>query len=68
MPEVRLRYSYDETFHTDNVAHNAAGRVSDFSGAGFGERDLGWVCKSELEAQKIYRALKRAGFHPELKG
>lgn len=61
MIEVRARYSFDGSFYRDDAAHQAAGRVSDFSGSGFGERDLGWVCKSEIEAERIKRALIKIG-------
>lgn len=59
--EVRARYSFDGSFYRDEAAHHAAGRVSDFAGCGFGERDLGWVCKSEFEAEKIRRGLEKIG-------
>lgn len=61
MIEVRASYAFDGSFYRDDAASHAAGRVSDFSGAGFGTRDLGWVCKSEFEAEKIRRSLEKIG-------
>jgi hypothetical protein len=61
MFEVRTKYTFQGGFSYDHVAENAAGRPSDFSGSGFGERDLGWVCKSEFEAKRMKRALNNAG-------
>lgn len=60
--EVRTSYTFTGSFVLDETAYNAAGRSSNFSGCGFGERDLGWNCKSELEAQRIKRALEKIGF------
>ncbi len=67
MIEVRTKYSFQGGFSFDHVAESAAGRVSDFSGCGFGERDLGWVCKSEFEAERIKRALDKVGLHAEIR-
>jgi hypothetical protein len=61
MIEVRATYSFDGSFYRDEAATHAAGRVSDFSGCGFGQRDLGWVCRSEIEAERIKRALIKIG-------
>lgn len=61
MIEVRTKYAWCGSSEMDEAAHNAAGRVSDFSGCGFGERDLGWVCKSEIEAERMKRALDKIG-------
>lgn len=41
--EVRASYNFDSYPAMDKVAHEAAGRQSDFSGAGLGLRDLGWI-------------------------
>ena len=43
-----------------------AGRNPDFAGYGFGERDLGWTCESELEAEKIKLALAKIGIFAEI--
>jgi hypothetical protein len=61
MIEVRTSYSFTGSLDFDNAAHQAAGRVSDYGGCGFGSRDLGWVCKSEIEAERIKRALDKIG-------
>lgn len=67
MIEVRAKYSWNGSFEMDDAAHHAAGRISDFSGAGFGERDLGWVCKSEIEAERMKRALDKIGLRTEIR-
>ncbi len=59
--EVQARYLGTIEPHKDAAIQAAAGRHSEYSGCGFGERDLGWYCKSELEAQRIIRALKKIG-------
>jgi hypothetical protein len=64
--EVRARYTFQGGFSYDHVAENAAGRPADFSGCGFGDRDLGWVCKSEFEAERIKRALDKVGLRAML--
>jgi hypothetical protein len=61
MIEVRASYSFGGSFYRDEAAAHAAGRRSDFSGFGSGDRDLGWVCKSEFEAERIKRALSKIG-------
>jgi hypothetical protein len=67
MIEVRTKYDWNGVFHMDEAAHHAAGRVSDFSGAGFGERDLGWVCETEWEAQSMKRRLEKIGLRAEIR-
>ena len=60
--EVRTSYAWDGgAFGIDDAAHQAAGRVSDFGGCGLGMRDLGWVCKSEIEAERIKASLRKIG-------
>lgn len=65
--EVRASYVFNGSFEIDDAAHQAAGRLSDFSGAGFGARDLGWVCQSEIEAERIARALRKIGLPTEIR-
>jgi len=65
--QVRTSYTFNGSFEIDDAAHAAAGRVSDFSGAGFGMRDLGWRCESEIEAERIARALRKIGLMPEIR-
>ena len=67
MIEVRTSYYFDGNFTLDDVAAKAVGRESDFSGAGFGTRDLGWAAKSDFEAQKIKRALDKIGLRAEVR-
>ncbi len=64
MIEVRTSYPFDGSFYRDEAAAHAAGRVADYSGCGFGDRDLGWSCKSEFEAERIKRALVKIGMTP----
>lgn len=64
--EVRTKYTFQSGFGFDQVAGQAAGRAPDFSGCGFGERDLGWTCKSEFEAERIKRALDKVGLRAEI--
>lgn len=68
MIEVRASYIFDGTFDRDSAAHHAAGRLPDFSGLGFGSRDLGWVCKSEIEAERIKRSLNKIGIAARISG
>lgn len=65
--EVRARYDFANWPELDKAAHNAVGRVSDFAGAGAGTRDLGWVCRTEMEAHRILKALKGIGINAEAK-
>lgn len=64
---VHATYSFGGSFWMDEPAHAAAGKKSNYSGCGFGERDLGWTNLSEIEAQKIARALRRIGLTAEIK-
>lgn len=66
MIEVRTKYTFQGGFSFDHIAEQAAGRGPDFSGAGMGERDLGWTCKSEFEAERIKRALDKVGLRAEI--
>ena len=62
MIEVRSHYDMSAFPAMDDVAIAAAGRMTDFSGAGCcGIRDLGWICRSEIEAERIARALRKIG-------
>ena len=61
--EVRTKYTFQGGFSFDHVAEQAVGRPPDFSGCGFGDRDLGWICKSEFEAEKFRRSLEKIGLH-----
>ena len=65
--EVRVSYPFNQYPYFDKVISNAVGRDSDFSGAGFGQRDHGWVCKSEIEQKRIFRVLKKFGLCPTMK-
>lgn len=66
--EVRTKYTFQGGFNLDTAAESAAGRAPDFSGSGFGDRDLGWVCTSGFEATKIKRALDKIGLRAEIVG
>ena len=65
--EVHSKYTFQGGFNLDGFAESAAGRKPDFSGYGFGERDLGWVCKTDWEAQKMKRALDKIGLRAEIR-
>ena len=62
--EIRVSYQLSQYPSFDKVIMASVGRGSDFSGAGFGERNHGWVCKSEIEQKRIFRALKKLGLSP----
>lgn len=64
---VHATYPWEGSFAKDDAATHAAGRVSDYSGCGFGERDMGWVCKSQIEAERIARALRKIGISVVIK-
>ncbi len=64
--EVQTSYEFNGDFSLDEVAEKAVGRVRDFSGAGCGERDLGWVVKSRREAHEFKRALEKVGLTAEV--
>ena len=67
--EVRTSYTFNGDFALDRTAEKAVGRAADFSGCGMpeGRRDLGWVVKSEWEAQKFKRALDKMGLRANIK-
>jgi hypothetical protein len=64
MFEVRVSYDASRWPDFDDETDRAVGRLPDFSGMGFGLRDQGWVCKSEIEAERVMRALKALGLYP----
>ena len=64
--EIRTSYSFQGGFSFDEIAKKAVGRDPDFSGCGFGQRDLGWVCQSDFEAERIKRALFKLGLRAEI--
>jgi len=65
MIEVRTSYDFANYPAMDYAIHAAVGKLSDFSGTNFSKRDLGWMCKSEIEAVRIERALRKLGLHYE---
>ena len=64
---VHATYPWAGSFHMDDAAQHAAGRSTDYSGCGFGERDLGWTNLSEIEAERIARALRKIGMTAEIR-
>ena len=68
---IEVRTSYIHIGHGlpfDKAAAAAVGRPPDFSGFHKdGNRDLGWVCKSELEAERIKRVLAKIGLSAEIR-
>lgn len=65
--EVRTSYTFLGSFQLDDVATKAVGRPADFSGAGMGSRDLGWIASSPLDAERMRRALNRVGLHATIR-
>jgi hypothetical protein len=59
--EVTTFYKFDGSFAQDDVAEKAVGREHDESGWGCGERDIGWICRTEGAANKIKAALEKIG-------
>lgn len=51
----------------DRSARAAAQKEVCYSGCGFGERDLGWTHLSEIEAERIARAVRKIGLTAEIK-
>ncbi len=67
MFEVRASYDFANFPSMDDVFYKAAGRVSDFSGSDFCGRDHGWVCGSEIEAERLSRALRTVSQRVEVR-
>lgn len=65
--DVCTSYPFDGSFYRDDAALHAVGRLPDFSGSGMGQRDLGWTCQSEIEAERIKRALDKIGLRAEIR-
>lgn len=61
--EVRTSYDFASYPAMDKAIEDAAGRSADFTGTHLpsGERELGWMCGSEIEAKRIERDLKKIG-------
>ena len=68
--QVRTSYKVNGWFGArddmDAAARAAVGRSTDFSGSGFGERDIGWFADSDFEARRIAKALRKIGLQPEI--
>lgn len=64
---VHATYPWEGSTDRDRAAHEAAGKPSNYSGCGFGERDLGWTNLSEIEAERIVRALRKVGLSATIK-
>ena len=60
-PEVSVHCPLDPTFEKDAMAVVTVGRDSNYSGTDFTTRDIGWLCKTEDEAQRIATALRGIG-------
>lgn len=67
MSEVRVSYDFSQWPAFDDVIKQSIGRSSDFSGTDGCTRDHGWNCGSEIEQEKIVRALKKLGLSPVVK-
>lgn len=64
---ITTRYSLDNFPDYDSAVIASVGRAPDHSGAGFGERDMMWDCRSELDAHKIKSGLKKIGLVAEVR-
>lgn len=64
---VHATHPWTGSFVMDDVARAAAGKESCYSGCGFGERDIGWTQLSEIEAERIARALRKVGLTAVIK-
>lgn len=64
---VHAVYPWDGSLTKDEVLRSAAGRRSSYSGVGFGQRDMGWWDLTEIEAQRIMRAIQRMRISAEIK-
>ena len=64
---MHATYPWTGSFVLDDVARSAAGKPTSYSGCGMGERDLGWTGLSEIEAQRIARALRKVGLSAAIK-
>ena len=65
---VTTSYDISQWPAMDDAIEAAVGRVSDFAGAGIdGRRDHGWVCKSEIEVERVKRALRGIGLRAEVR-
>jgi hypothetical protein len=64
---VHATYAWAGSFELDDAACHAAGRPTNYSGCGMGERDLGWTDLSEIDAERIARALRKIGLTAEIK-
>lgn len=58
---VRAWYASSLNEGLDEAIFKAAGRESDFSGGGINGRDHGWDGLSEIEAQRLVRAIRAIG-------
>lgn len=61
MYRVTVTYDLSRMADLDDICVAAVGRHSDFSGCGFGLRDLGWDCPDEMSAHRIRKALGDIG-------
>ena len=67
MIEVVVDYDASQWPQFDSAIEAAVGRHSNYSGMGFGRRDHGWVCNSEIEAERIKRSLRKIGLSPTIR-
>ena len=56
--ESRRKLVIDCLVSEDEERERVAGCEGSYSGAGFGERDMGWDCATELEADKLAERLR----------
>lgn len=61
--EIQVRYPAEKWPGMDDAIRAAVGH-SDYSGMGFGERDMGWYAKGEAEAARIEAGLRNLNLAP----
>jgi hypothetical protein len=64
--EVWAFYDAAQYPKLDEPIIKAAGRDVTDTGCGFGQRDLGWVCKSKGEALAIKAKLEKNGYQAKV--
>lgn len=63
--EIKTSYDMGSFPNFDDIIKVNVGRSHDFSGAGGGRRDLGWIVTSEFEAERVTKRLKMLSLRVE---
>jgi hypothetical protein len=67
LAEVETAYDYSDYPDMDHVVRNAVGRDPDYAGTDFSTRDLGWVCETEAEVERVRRVLEGLGLRAKIR-